>query len=72
MTPIPTLAEHRARGSVSVQVLIGCLGIKLKGETAKISARQILVIEREVPHEVTSLEESAFLISISGVRENTR
>ncbi|MDX6709332.1 MAG: hypothetical protein QOH96_348, partial [Blastocatellia bacterium] len=42
------------------------------GETAKISACQILVIERDVLHEVTSLEESALLISISGVRENSR
>jgi quercetin dioxygenase-like cupin family protein len=30
-----TLAEHRARGSVSVQVLIGRLAIELNCETAK-------------------------------------
>jgi quercetin dioxygenase-like cupin family protein len=72
LTPIPTQAEHKASTGVSVQVLIGRLAIKLNGETAKISARQILVIEREVLHEVTSLEESAFLISISGVGENSR
>ncbi len=72
MTLIPALAEHRARVSVSVQVLIGRLAIKLNGETAKISAHQILVIEREAPHEVPSLENSAFLISTSGVGQNSR
>lgn len=53
------LKEHRARGTVAVMVVEGA--IRLNG--ADYAAGEIAVIDRETPHAVEALAESALVLS---------
>jgi quercetin dioxygenase-like cupin family protein len=53
------LKEHHARGTVAVTVLAGA--IRLNG--ADYAAGDVAVIDREIPHAVEALEESALLLT---------
>jgi quercetin dioxygenase-like cupin family protein len=59
------LAEHRAAGSISVQTITGHVLIRAAGRAFDLPEGQLLALEREVPHDVEALAESAILVAIA-------
>lgn len=57
------LQEHRARGSISVQVLSGAIQFIAAGEERSLTAGMLCVLDKEVPHSVKALEESTLLLT---------
>jgi quercetin dioxygenase-like cupin family protein len=57
--------EHKTDARISVQALSGRLLIKLDERTVEIPAGHLLVLEKALSHDVSALEESALLLSIS-------
>ena len=59
------MQEHKTDARLSIQALSGRLLIKLDRQTVELPAGHLLVLEKGLSHDVTALEESAFLLSIS-------
>ena len=59
------MQEHKADARISIHALSGRLLIKLDAQTVELAAGHLLVLEKALSHDVTALEESAFLLSIS-------
>jgi quercetin dioxygenase-like cupin family protein len=59
LKPGAALKEHRARGTVALTVVTGA--IRLNGAT--LNAGMVAVIDREAPHAVEALEESALMLT---------
>ena len=59
------LAEHRAAGSMSVQTIAGRVLIRAAGRVFDLREGELLVLGREVPHDVEALAESAILVTIA-------
>lgn len=60
-----TIHEHRAAGRVSVQTVEGRLRMHAGGKEFDLPAGQVLVLDRNIPHDVVALEDSAFLMTIA-------
>jgi quercetin dioxygenase-like cupin family protein len=58
--------EHQVDTQFTLQVLEDHLQVHLPSETIDLAAGQMLVVEAGVPHDVEALEESVFLLTISG------
>ena len=59
------MREHSAPGVVTVQVLKGALEINVAGETHHIAAQNVLVIPPGARHDVTAIEPSQMLLTVS-------
>ncbi len=59
------MEEHRAAGRISVQTLVGHLRLQTAGSNVDLPIGRLVSLERDVPHEVEALEESAFLLTIA-------
>jgi quercetin dioxygenase-like cupin family protein len=59
------LREHDADGPVSVHTLAGLLRLRLPTRSVDLPAGHLLTLEREVPHDVEALQESAFLLTLA-------
>ena len=59
------IAEHRAAGSISVQTISGHVLIRAAGRAFDLPEGQLLALEREVPHDLEALAESAVLVTIA-------
>ncbi len=59
------MEEHRAAGRISVQTLVGHLRLQTAGSNVNLPIGRLVSLERDVPHEVEALEESAFLLTIA-------
>lgn len=59
------IAEHRAAGSISVQTISGHVLIRAAGRVFDLTEGQVLALEREVPHDLEALAESAVLVTIA-------
>jgi len=57
--------EHRTDGFSCVQVLEGALRIVVNGDGQELGVGEVIVIGRDVPHEVTAVEDAAFLLTIA-------
>jgi len=57
--------EHRTDGFSCLQVLEGALRVVVKGDAQELGIGEVIVMGRDVPHEVTALEDSAFLLTIA-------
>ena len=57
--------EHRTAGFVCVQVLEGSLRMVAAGEAHELGVGELMVLDRNVPHEVTALEDAAFLLTLA-------
>jgi quercetin dioxygenase-like cupin family protein len=57
--------EHRAPGTATVQTLSGRIRLRLPGQSIELPAGELVVLERDLPHDVEALEESAFVITIA-------
>src|SRR5678815_1119840 len=59
------MREHKADARISIHGLRGRLMVQLPEKSVEIFAGDLLVLEKCVPHDVSAIEESAFLLSIS-------
>lgn len=59
------MQEHKTDARISIQALSGRLLIKLNDQTVELSTGNLLVLEKARSHDVSAVEESAFLLSIS-------
>ena len=59
------MQEHKADARISIQGLSGRLMVELPEKTVELSAGDLLVLEKCLPHDVRAVEDSAFLLSIS-------
>jgi quercetin dioxygenase-like cupin family protein len=60
-----SLAEHRTEGRISVHVLSGHVEIKAAGRTFNLHAGGLLALDRNLPHDVRALQESAVLLTVA-------
>lgn len=59
-----TLPEHRAPGHVLLHCLRGRLEVEAAGARQQLGAGQALLLDPEVPHGVTAVEESDMLLTL--------
>lgn len=59
------MGEHRAEGQISIQTLQGRIRIHLRDQKIELPAGRLLALDCGLHHDVESLEESAFLLTIS-------
>jgi quercetin dioxygenase-like cupin family protein len=57
--------EHHSDGRLSIHVLQGAIRIGIQGETERLAAGQLLIIDKSVRHDVEAAEQSVFLLTIS-------
>ena len=58
------LKEHTAIGNISVQVLHGEINFVAEQQTLSLAKRQMITLDANIPHSVTALEESFFLLNL--------
>lgn len=59
------IPEHKAEGRISVHVLSGHIQLRAAGRTFSLRPGGLLAIDHGVPHEVESLEDTSFLLTIA-------
>jgi quercetin dioxygenase-like cupin family protein len=59
------MARHRAEARISVHALEGRIRLRLEGTAAELGPGQVLVLEREIVHDVEAVEDSAFLLTLA-------
>lgn len=63
------LVRHRTAGRISIQACRGSIRVlfsgELKNETVDMNAGDLLMLDREVAHDVEALTDSAFLLTIA-------
>jgi len=57
------LQEHQARGSITLQVLSGAIRFIAHGQEKTLTAGMLAVLDKEVPHSVEAIDESALLLT---------
>jgi len=60
-----TLAEHKTEGRISIHVLSGHVEIKAGGRTFNLRPGGLLALDRNLPHDVRALQESAVLLTVA-------
>ncbi|HZE74630.1 MAG TPA: cupin domain-containing protein [Gemmatimonadales bacterium] len=58
------LREHRAPGLVTIHALTGRLRVVTSSTTHELAAGQVLVLERDVPHDVEALDQADMLLTV--------
>ncbi len=59
------MKEHHADARISVQILKGKIQVHLPDQSFELNAGELICLEAGIHHDVKSLEESAFLITVS-------
>lgn len=63
------LVQHRTAGRISIQACRGCIRVLFNGafenETVEMTAGDLLMLDREVAHNVEALTDCAFLLTIA-------
>ena len=57
---------HKTESSIAIQTLTGKLFLGLPDQEVEIPAGSLVTLGRALPHDVKALEESSFLLTISG------
>jgi quercetin dioxygenase-like cupin family protein len=65
MKPGTRLQDHHASGRISVHTLSGRVRLHLEERAIELPAGHLLALEREVPHDLEAIEESAVLLTIA-------
>jgi quercetin dioxygenase-like cupin family protein len=58
------LREHRAPGLVTIHALTGRLRVVTPTTTHELASGQLLVLERDVPHDVEALDQADMLLTV--------
>ena len=56
---------HHTQGRISLQTIRGHLQVRGAGRTFELPIGSLLVLDRDLPHDVEALEESALLLTIA-------
>jgi quercetin dioxygenase-like cupin family protein len=64
------MSEHRAEARISIHALRGRMRVHLQGHKIELTAGQLLALDCGLRHDVESLEESAFLLTISWPKDH--
>jgi quercetin dioxygenase-like cupin family protein len=59
------LDEHRAAGRIIIQTLAGHVQLQTSGAIVELPVGRLVSLERDVPHTVEAVAESALLITIA-------
>lgn len=59
------MREHRAAGTVFIQVLEGRLSVQAENQRHELSAGRVLVLSPNIPHDVYAEEASQMLLTVS-------
>ena len=59
------LPEHRTKGRLSIQTIAGHILVRAQGRTFDLPTGTLLALDRNLPHDVEALHDSAFLITIA-------
>ncbi|MGN6593088.1 MAG: cupin domain-containing protein [Terriglobales bacterium] len=59
------LPEHRTAARITVHALSGHLRLHLDGGDQDLAAGQVLVLDRELHHDVEALQDSSFLLTLA-------
>ena len=59
------LHEHTTAGSISVQSLAGHIRMHVQDQVFDLPVGRLLTLERNLPHDVEAVEDSAFLLTIA-------
>ncbi len=59
------IEEHRAPGPISIHALSGHIRVTAASGVAELPAGHVLTLERDAPHAVDALADSAFLLTIA-------
>ena len=59
------LEKHRAEGRISVHTLDGRIRLNTAERSVELAAGQMLTLERDIPHDVEGIIDSAFLLTIA-------
>lgn len=59
------LPDHRTAGRISIQTIAGHVTVHAGAEAIDLPAGRLLILDRDVPHDVEALEPSAFLLTIA-------
>ena|SRR5665213_1535014 len=65
MEPAAKMKEHHTDGTISVQVLKGCIRFRTQGKAYDLRVGNLLTLGASIKHEVESLEDSVFLLTVS-------
>jgi quercetin dioxygenase-like cupin family protein len=60
-----SLTEHQTEGRISIHVLSGHVEVKAAGRTFNLRAGGLLALDRNLPHDVRALQESAVLLTVA-------
>jgi quercetin dioxygenase-like cupin family protein len=60
------LQEHRAEGSVTIQVISGSVRADAGGRRVELAPGEVLVLEPGLEHALEAVRESAVLLTIAG------
>lgn len=65
------LSEHRANARISIHAILGCIRVHLRndGKMLELPAGGLLALDFSIPYDIESLEDSAFLLTISWPRQ---
>jgi quercetin dioxygenase-like cupin family protein len=63
------IPEHHAGETASVQVLSGCVRLRLPDRIVDLRSGQLLVLAAHLKHDVQAIEDSAFLITFGWRKE---
>lgn len=64
------MGEHRAEGRISIHTLQGRICVHLRDQKIELPAGRLLALDCGLHHDVESLEESAFLLTISWPKDD--
>lgn len=65
MEPGAKMDEHHADGTICVQPIKGRIRFSVNGEAHELGVGNLLTLGASIKHDVESLEESAFLLTIA-------
>lgn len=60
------IPQHHAASAISVQVLRGRVGFGVEGHERELPPGRMLVVERELPHDLVAWEDSVVLLTLGG------
>jgi quercetin dioxygenase-like cupin family protein len=65
MKPGSEMKEHHADARISIQTIQGRISLQLPDQAVELGSGELMCLESGIHHDVTALEESAFLITVS-------
>jgi quercetin dioxygenase-like cupin family protein len=65
------IPEHETAGRISIHTIAGHIRVHAAGRVFDMPAGQLLALDRSVRHEVESLADSAFVLTIAWPEEST-